>query len=68
MCVIGKPFHPGLVFVRKAKSLPKRGTPVRHCLQLSTGLTRKLNTRLAKDIRQTMNRLEYLEHLSGSPL
>jgi hypothetical protein len=46
--VPGKPFQPSLIFVVKARSLPKSGAPERQFTWVGSGLTRKHKTKLER--------------------
>jgi hypothetical protein len=46
--VLDKPFHPSLMFVGEARSLPKSGAPERFFTRVGSSLTRKHQTRLER--------------------
>ncbi len=48
MFVPGKPFQPSLVFVGKARSLPKSGALERSFTRVGSGLTHKIQDRLER--------------------
>ncbi len=57
MFVLGKPFQPSLMFVGKAKSLPKKGAPFRCSIWLGSGITHNHYNRLEKVVRDKYSSL-----------